>query len=137
MNVRINLGSLKVSNSIFTNGKASLISAKKSTVVLDSVTIKNSEDLISEGHGLYCDTCNVRVTNSTFTNLKAFKTPAIYIKNHESKQSTDLEEYMQLIESSTFEDNHALGSFGAIKLENAGNVLIKQNMFSRNVVSDE
>ena len=140
MNIRITLGSLRVSNTIFTDGRASHINAERTNVILDSVTVRDSEDFVSEGHGLYCDTCTVRVTNSSFINLKAFKAPAIYIKNCGSttEQSTHLhlQEYMQLIETSIFEDNHALGSFGAIKLENAGSVLIKQNKFNRNTVSD-
>ena len=96
MNIRITLGSLKVSNSVFTDGKASHINAERTEVILDSVIVRDSEDFISEGHGLYCDTCAVRVTDSTFINLKAFKAPAIYIKSYGSfsRPSTHFQEYM-------------------------------------------
>ena len=127
--MRVILGNLALNNSTFTDGKASHIQATRSTVSLDSVTIRDSEDLSVEGHGLWSKSCTVRVTNSTFFGLKSYKSPAIYI--HESPNIE------QFIELNTFRSNHALGSTGALFLNNAGIVHIKQNQFINNLVSDK
>ena len=71
MNIRISLGSLLVRNSTFTDGKVSHVSAEKTDVTFDGVTIENSEDLTAKGHALNCYRClDVKVTNSTFRNLR-------------------------------------------------------------------
>ena len=98
-------------------------------MTLDSVLIENSEDLTVRGHGLYCDTCSVFVTNSTFRNLRSFYGPALYIISSSSRN--------QYIETSTFDNNTALGKAGAVGIKDAGVVHFRHNKFVSNTVSDD
>lgn len=87
-------------NSTFSDGKENHIRAIDSDISLDGVTIENSIDNNSEGHGVYCYHClNVNIINSDFRNLTAFKSPAIMIKYTRGDEIN--------IIGSTFERNHA------------------------------
>ena len=71
----------------------------------------------------------MHVTNSSFINLQSYYAPALYI--------TDSPLIDQLIETSTFENNLAIGSSGAIRISNAGVAHFRSNKFINNIVSDE
>ena len=87
-------------NSTFTDGKENHIRAIDSDISLDGVTIENSIDNDSEGHGVSCYNClNVNIINSEFRNLTAFKSPAIMIQFAKGEEIN--------IMGSTFERNHA------------------------------
>ena len=89
VNIKLRLGSIVVKNSIFTNGKDKHIYAEKSSVSLDAVTIRDSEDLSATGHGLYCLTCSdLHVTNSSFQRLRSNMAPAIKVEEQLGLQTT-------------------------------------------------
>lgn len=80
MNVKILSSNVGFINSTFTDGKESHIQAIDSDISLDRVTIENSIDNESEGHGVKCMFClSVNIINSNFRNLTALKSPAIMI----------------------------------------------------------
>jgi hypothetical protein len=80
ININIELGNLKVTNSTFTNGQGSHIVGIDSYIGLDRVTIYDSRDLVASGHGLNCLSCiDLTIKDSTFRNLTAATGSAIYI----------------------------------------------------------
>ena len=89
VNIKLRLGSIEVKNSIFTDGKDQHIYAENSSVSLDGVTIRDSEDLSATGHGLYCLTCiGLHVTNSSFQRLRSNMAPAIKVEEQLGLQTT-------------------------------------------------
>ena len=80
VNIRLKLAIIEVKNSIFTDGKKQHIYADQSKVSLDGVTIRDSEDLSADGHGLLCLTCDsLSVTNSKFLRLRSSTAAAIKV----------------------------------------------------------
>ncbi len=108
-NVKILSSKVGFINSTFTDGKENHIQAIDSDISLDSVTIENSIDNESEGHGVKCMYCSgVNIINSNFRNLTALQTPAIMIQYARGDQINIL--------GSSFERNHAQERIGAIRL---------------------
>ena len=99
----------------------------RSHVSLTNVTVRDSVDLTAYGHGLWCDQClSLSVANSTFHNLTSLHGPAIKLERMIQAVTT--------ITHSTFSNNTAIESAGAMRLDNAGTVYISHSDFIGNKV---
>jgi len=126
-NINIEAASLGIKNSTFTKGQRSHVAAKFADVRMYGVNFYNSTDETAKGHAVSCISCtNLQIYSSSFDNLSADRGTAIRIKDQMDGNSE--------IIGCTFTDNKARTRAGAIDLKRAGEVLIKNNTFTRNTV---
>ena len=81
-NLQIELGTIKVENSTFTDGPEIHLVGKEAEVFLERVAMFNSSAPGSSGHGFTCSFCErVSVVNSTFYNLTSAEGSAISLND--------------------------------------------------------
>ena len=109
--MQIELGTISVEDSTFTDGPEIHLVGREAEVHLDKVVIFNSSAPQSEGHGFTCSFCErVEIVNSTFYNLTSLSGSAIILN--------DLQKNNSVIKDNHFEANRAINYGGAIYLLN-------------------
>ena len=107
INIRVENCDITLSNSTFIDGKKNHISGRTANLTLDGVTMKDSYDYSTKGHGIYCKRCtSLTVKNSLFQNMTSLRAPAIRLEDQWNITS--------VIENSQFKSNRALEKAGAI-----------------------
>ena len=102
------------------------IEANTANVTLTNVTIRDSNNPVSQGKGLFCNCQQLLIERSFFSNLGALEGGAIYLTSSNSQSNFT-------IRNSTFLNNFAMHG-GAIKLQDGARVNLINNTFVNNSV---
>ena len=103
------------------------IEANTANVTLTNVTIRDSNNPVSQGKGLFCNCQQLLIERSFFSNLGALEGGAIYLTSSNSQSNFT-------IRNSTFLNNFAMHG-GAIKVQDGARVNLVNNTFVNNSVS--
>lgn len=125
--IRVNRGGLRITDTRINGGSGAGIEAIIANVTLKNVTLRDSNNPVSQGKGLFCNCQQLLIERSLFLNLGSLEGGAIYLTSSNSLSNFT-------IRSSTFQNNFAMHG-GAIKLQDGAQFILVNNTFVNNSVS--
>jgi hypothetical protein len=125
--ITVNRGGLRITDTRINGGSGAGIEANMANVSLTNVTIRDSNNPVSQGKGLFCNCHQLLIERSLFSNLGSLEGGAIYLTSSNSQSNFT-------IRNSSFQNNFAMHG-GAIKLQDGARVNLVNNSFINNSVS--
>jgi hypothetical protein len=125
--IRVNRGGLRITDTRINGGSGAGIEANIANVTLTNVTVRDSNNPVSQGKGLFCNCQQLLIERSLFSNLGSLEGGAIYLTSSNSLSNFT-------IRNTTFQNNFAMHG-GAIKVQDGGRVNLINNSFVNNSVN--
>jgi hypothetical protein len=125
--IRVNRGGVRITDTRISGGSGAGIETNIANVTLNNVTVRDSNNPVSQGKGLFCNCQQLLIERSLFSNLGSLEGGAIYLTSSNSQSNFT-------IRNSSFQNNIAMHG-GAIKLQDGARVNLVNNSFINNSVS--